>query len=60
MIQAATYQGFVIRRRRARAFFLSRSTQQVKSLELAREMLRAAAALACAAMWASVFFVLVG
>ncbi len=66
MIHTATYHGVVVRRRRARAFFLPGTTQQVKSLPWSREMPwsreigRAAAALACAATWASLFFVLAG
>lgn len=59
-MHAATYHELVVRRRRAHAFFLTQTTQQVKSLTWLRELGRAAAALACAATWASLFFVLVG
>jgi hypothetical protein len=50
MIHAATYHP-LLQHRRTRAFFLTRTTRQVKSSEIARELGRAAAALGALAAW---------
>lgn len=59
MIHIATYQGFVPYRR-TRAFFLFRTAQHVRSLEVGRELARALVALVGAASWAAVVILLAG
>jgi hypothetical protein len=59
MIRIATYQGF-IPHRRTRAFFLLRTAQHVRSVEVGRELGRALVALAGAASWAAVVILLAG
>ena len=59
MIHIATHQGFVPYRR-TRAFFLLRTAQHVRSLEVGRELGRALLALAGAASWAAVVILLAG
>jgi hypothetical protein len=59
MIHIATYQGFVPYRR-TRAFFLFRTAQHVRSVEVGRELARALLALAGAVSWAAVVILLAG
>jgi hypothetical protein len=59
MIHIATYQGFVPYRR-TRAFFLLRTAQHVRSVEVGRELARALLALAGAASWVAVVILLAG
>ncbi len=59
MIHAATCRSIAVRRRR-RAFFLRRTTQHVRSLDLLREAARAAVALGGLAGWTGVLLVLAG
>ncbi|MBI4638113.1 MAG: hypothetical protein HY727_17395 [Candidatus Rokubacteria bacterium] len=55
---AVTYDA--LRRSRRRAFFLTRTTQQVKSLTLLREILRAAVALGGLIAWGGLAVLLAG
>jgi len=55
---AVTYA--LLHRRGSRAFFLARSTQHLKSLELARESVRALVALGAVIAWACVGLLLWG
>ena len=57
MIHIATYHGF-IPHRRTRAFFLLRTAQHVRSMHVARELARAALALAGAASWGALVVLL--
>ena len=59
MIHIATYQDFVPYRR-TRAFFLLRTAQHVRSIEVGRELARAVVAHAGAASWAAVVILLAG
>jgi len=59
MIHIATYHDFVPYRR-TRAFFLLRTAQHVRSVEVGRELARALVALAGAASWAAVVILLAG
>ena len=59
MIHIAMYHGFVPYRR-TRALFLLRTAQHVRSMDVARELLRAALALAGAASWGAVLVLLAG
>ena len=58
MIQIAMYHGFVPPRR-PRAFFLLRTAQHVRSMNVARELARAVLALAGVASWGALFLLLV-
>ena len=58
MIHIAMYHGF-IPPRRPRAFFLLRTAQHVRSMEVARELVRAVLALAGVASWGALFLLLV-
>ena len=57
MIHLATYHGFVPPRR-PRAFFLLRTAQHVRSMEVARELVRAVLALAGVASWGALLLML--
>ena len=59
MIHIATYQGF-IPHRRTRALFLLRTAQHVRSMDVARELVRAVLALAGAAAWGALLVLLTG
>ena len=59
MLHIATYQGFVPYRR-TRAFFLLRTAQHVRSMNVGRELARAALALAGAVSWGALLIVLAG
>ncbi len=59
MIHIATYQGFVPYRR-TRAFFLLRTAHHVRSMDVTRELVRAALALAGAASWGALLILLAG
>lgn len=59
MLQAATCAPFVSRSRR-RPLFFAATTQQVKSLELAREFVRAIAALGAVVAWGALLLLLAG
>ena len=58
MIHIATYHGFVPPRR-PRALFLLRTAQHVRSLNVARELVRAVLALAGVASWGALFLLIV-
>jgi hypothetical protein len=61
MIHIATYEyQHFVPYRRTRAFFLLRTAQHVRSLEVGRELARAIVALAGAASWAAVVILLAG
>ena len=57
MIHIAMYHGFVPPRR-PRALFLLRTAQHVRSMNAARELVRAVLALAGVASWGALFFLL--
>ena len=57
MMHIATYHGCVPYRR-TRAFFLLRTAQHVRSRDVARELVRAALALAGAASWGALLMLL--
>jgi hypothetical protein len=57
MIHIAMYHGFVPYRR-TRAFFLLRTAQHVRSMDVSRELVRAALALAGAASWGALILLL--
>ncbi len=57
MIHIATYHGFVPHRR-TRAFFLLRTAQHVRSVDVVRELVRAVLALAGAASWGALLLLL--
>ena len=59
MIHIATYQGFVPHRR-TRAFFLLRIAHHVRSMNVTRELIRAAVALVGAASWGALLVLLAG
>jgi hypothetical protein len=59
MIHIAMYHGFVPYRR-TRAFFLLRTAQHVRSMDVARELVRAVLALAGAASWGALLVLLAG
>jgi hypothetical protein len=56
----STLQRRLISQRRSRAFFSPRTTQHVRTRDTALEVVRAAVALAGAAAWCGVLFVLAG
>lgn len=63
MMTRTMAQHLLLERRRWRAIFFLRRTQQVRSLEgslVAREIARAAAALGAVAAWGVVLFLLAG
>ena len=59
MLRSATYQGFVPYRR-TRAFFLLRTAQHVRSMNVGRELVRAAFALGGAISWGALVVLLAG
>ena len=59
MIHSATFQE-TVPYRRTRAFFLLRTAQHVRSIDVGRELVRALLALAGAISWGALVIVLVG
>ena len=55
---ALTY--LLLQRRRSRAFFSGRTTQHVRSLSVARELVRAAGSLVALAAWGGLMLLLGG
>jgi hypothetical protein len=56
----STLQRRLISQRRSRAFFSPRTTQRVTTRQVASEIVRAAVALAGAALWSGVLLILAG
>jgi len=60
MLAAPAYHGLAVRGRRARALFLPRTTQHVRSLAVLRELARGAAALAGLLAWGTLALLVAG